>query len=222
MSATAEGGEEHRIAQVRTFLQSFPNYSADQLTAFIDDRYTEHAPALYDGQAGQRAYLASVPRDSRIKPVRIFADGDYVVAQSEYNLFGPKVAFDVYRFHGEKVVEHWNNAQDKCPMPNVSGRTQIDGPIAVQDLDQTQANKERVLAYFDAVVFGGKRDQVPVYRNVEDFHQHNCAAGDIKDGVGEGHIAGLQDREGSQDPGSGNLRTGHERRDLRRQADSLL
>jgi len=183
MSATANGGEEHRIEQVRTFLKSFPNNSADQLAAFIDGSHIEHAPALSDGQAGQRAYLASIPKDSSIRPVRIFADGDYVVAQSEYNLPEPKVAFDVYRFRGDKVVEHWNNAQDKCPAPNVSGRTQIDGPVAVQDLDRTQANKELVEAYFNAVVFAGKRDQIPAYRYVEDFHQHNCTAGDIKGGV---------------------------------------
>jgi predicted SnoaL-like aldol condensation-catalyzing enzyme len=188
MPATAHDSEEHhseehRIEQVRTFLKGFPNNSADQVTAFIDAAYIEHAPGLSDGQAGQRAYLAGVPKDSSIKPVRIFADGDYVVVQSEYNLSGPKVVFDVYRFHGDKVVEHWNNVQDKCSAPNVSGRTQIDGPTAVRDLDRSQANKDIVQAYFDAVVFEGKRDQMPVYRYVEDFHQHNCTAGDIKGGV---------------------------------------
>jgi len=131
-------------------------------TGHSDGTYVEHAPALSAGLAGQRAYLASVPKGSRIRPVRIFADGDYVVAQSEYNLFGPKVAFDVYRFHADKVVEHWNNAQD---------------------LEQTRATKELVQAYFNAVVFGGHRDRIPVYRYVEDFHQHNCTAGDIKGGV---------------------------------------
>jgi len=63
------------------------------------------------------------------------------------------------------------------------GRTQLDGPIAVQDLEQTRANKQLVQAYFNAVVFGGHRDRIPVYRYVEDFHQHNCTAGDIKGGV---------------------------------------
>lgn len=183
MSATAHGTAEHRIEQVRTFLNGFPNNGADQLTAFIGATYIEHAPALSDRLAGQRAHLASVPEESRVRIVRIFADGDYVVAHSEYSLFGPKVAFDVYRFQGERVVEHWSNVQDKCSTPNVSGRTQLDGPVPVQDLDQTRANKELVQAYFNAVVFGGQRDRIPAYRYVEDFRQHNCAAGDIKGGV---------------------------------------
>jgi predicted SnoaL-like aldol condensation-catalyzing enzyme len=183
MTATAHSGEEHHIDQVRTFLNGFPNISAEQLTAFVDETYVEHSPGLSDGLAGQRAYLASAPKDSSIRPVRLFVDGSYVVAQSEYSLYGSKVAFDVYRFHGDKVVEHWNNVEDKCSMPNVSGRTQVDGPTDVQDLSRTQANKDLVQAYFDAVVLGGKRDQIPVYRYVEDFHQHNCTAGDIKGGV---------------------------------------
>lgn len=183
MSPTSHGSEEHRIDQVRTFLKGFPHNGADQVTAFFDAAYIEHAPGQSDGHAGQRANMRGVPKDSSIKPVRIFADGDYVVVQSEYNLSGPKVVFDVYRFHGDKVVEHWNNVQDKCSAPNVSGRTQIDGPTAVQDLDRSQANKDIVQAYFDAVVLGGQRDQMPLYRYVEDFHQHNCTAGDIKGGV---------------------------------------
>ncbi len=40
--------------------------------------------------------------------MRIFADGDFVVAQSEYDFFGPKVGFDVFRFEGGEIVEHWD------------------------------------------------------------------------------------------------------------------
>jgi hypothetical protein len=36
----------------------------------------------------------------------MFADGEFVVAQSEYEFFGPKVGFDVFRFEDGKVVEH--------------------------------------------------------------------------------------------------------------------
>jgi hypothetical protein len=50
-------------------------------------------------------------------------------------------------------------------------------------VEQTRTNKNLIEAYFNAAVFGGQRDRIPVYRYVEDFHQHNCTAGDIKDGV---------------------------------------
>ena len=52
MSATAHSEEEHRVEQVRAFLNGFPNHSADQLAAFIEGSYVEHAPDLSDGLAG--------------------------------------------------------------------------------------------------------------------------------------------------------------------------
>jgi len=74
--------------------------------------------------------------------VRIFTDGDYVVAQTDYNFGGPKVGFDVFRFDGDNIVEHWDNLQNKCAAtPNPSGRTQHDGLTKVTDFDKTNANK---------------------------------------------------------------------------------
>jgi predicted SnoaL-like aldol condensation-catalyzing enzyme len=106
---------------------------------------------------------------------------DYVVAHSEYNLSGRsrKVAFDVFRFEGSRIVEHWDNVQEEYPSPNASGRTQLDGPTQVTDLDRTEANREVMRGYFRDVVFGGKRDKATLYKSVEGFHQHNCQGEDV-------------------------------------------
>jgi len=39
------------------------------------------------------------------------------------------------------IVEHWDNLDEKSATPNPSGRTQIDGPTAVKDLDKTAETK---------------------------------------------------------------------------------
>ena len=39
--------------------------------------------------------------------MRAFREGDFVFTHSEYNFFGPKAGFDVFRFEDGKVVEHW-------------------------------------------------------------------------------------------------------------------
>jgi hypothetical protein len=49
------------------------------------------------------ALLHGVRSGTTVRIVRIFADGDKVVAQSEYNLSGRKVAFDVFRFEGSQI-----------------------------------------------------------------------------------------------------------------------
>jgi hypothetical protein len=56
--------------------------------------------------------------------------------------------FDVFRFDGGKVIEHWDNLQKKCAAPNPSGRTQIDSPAEVTDLDKTKTNKSVMKGYF--------------------------------------------------------------------------
>jgi hypothetical protein len=43
--ATGHSGEARHIEQVRTFLNGFPDNGANQLAAFIDGTYIEHAPA---------------------------------------------------------------------------------------------------------------------------------------------------------------------------------
>lgn len=125
--------------------------------------------------------MQNSPAGTRVHTVRIFSDGDYVVAQSDYNFGGPKVGFDVFRFDGDTIVEHWDNLQDKCRAPNPSGRTQLDGPAELTDLDKTETNKSVMREYFNDVVLGGQADKVAQYRS-GDFHQHNCDGEDGKSG----------------------------------------
>ena len=68
------------------------------------------------------------------------------------------------------------------PAPNVSGRTQLDGPTQVVDLDKTEANKAVMRGYFRDVVFSGQRDKVAQYKSLDHFHQHNCDGEDNKSG----------------------------------------
>jgi predicted SnoaL-like aldol condensation-catalyzing enzyme len=174
--------ETKRIEAVRTLLKAFENKDQTALDAISSKQYTQHNARVADGREGFAAVLNSVPSGTTLRIVRIFADGDYVVAQSEYNLSGRKVAFDVFRFEGRQIVEHWDNMQDECSAPNVSGRTQLDGPTQVVDLDKTEANKAVMLGYFREVVFGGQRDKVAQYRSLDHFHQHNCDGEDNKSG----------------------------------------
>jgi predicted SnoaL-like aldol condensation-catalyzing enzyme len=170
-----------KIDRVTTLLKSLETRDPGPL-AYIGSSYTQHNPRVADGPAALKELVLHSPAGTTVHTVRIFADGDYVVAQTEYNFDGPKVGFDVFRFSGDKIVEHWGNVQDKCAAPNPSGRTQLDGPTKVADLDKTDANKLLMEGYFDDVVLGGQRDKVAQYRSADNFHQHNCDGEDNKSG----------------------------------------
>src|SRR3984893_3771047 len=132
-----------KIDRVTTLLKSLETRDLRPL-AYIGSSYTQHNRKVADGPAGFKEVVLHLPAGTKGHTGRIFADGDYGVAQTDYNLGGPKVGFDVFRFDGDNIVEHWDNLQDKCAAPNPSGRTQLDGPTKVTDLDKTGANKSLI------------------------------------------------------------------------------
>jgi hypothetical protein len=90
--------------------------------------------------------VANAPT-SDITIYRTLVDGDVVLLHSRYQgverYAGPVIAFDLFRFKDGKIVEHWGGQESEAP-PNLSGRTQVDGPAEVLDRDKTDANRTSV------------------------------------------------------------------------------
>ncbi len=156
------------------------------------NKYIQHNLGIADGLTGFAAVLQALPKDSaNVNVIRSFEDGDFVFTQTDYDFFGLKVGFDVFRFEDGLIVEHWDNLVDKASTPNPSGRTQLDGTTQVSDLDQTEANKSLVANFVDQVLINGQFDQLPVFINARHYHQHNTAIADGLSGLGEA-IAALE------------------------------
>lgn len=163
--ASAEGlGPRQKMEMVRELLKSLETKNPKPARYINSRKYIQHNLAVGDGPEGVKELIAQLPGTTRVNIIRIFADGDFVVAQSEYDFFGPKVGFDVFRFEGGEIVEHWDNLQEKCSHLNLSGRSQLDGPTEVVDLDRTESNKNVVKAYFDTAVLGGQTDTTARHR----------------------------------------------------------
>src|SRR5882672_10779238 len=99
-----------RTQQVVALLKAIETRAQEPMGVINSAKYIQHNIAVADGPAGVTQLLKELPRDStRVNTVRVFEDGDFVVAHSEYNFFGPKIGFDVFRFEGGLIVEHWDN-----------------------------------------------------------------------------------------------------------------
>jgi predicted SnoaL-like aldol condensation-catalyzing enzyme len=123
------------------------------------NKYIQHNLAVSDGLAGLGVALKLLPKDSaKVNTVRVFQDGSYVVAHTDYDLFGPKVGFDIFRFEEGLIVEHWDNLQEKPAHPNPGGRTMLDGQTEVADLDRTEISKEKPSTLSVSRVDGFSRD----------------------------------------------------------------
>lgn len=170
--------------QVTELLKSLETGDSKPVGYINPNKYIQHNLAVGDGLAGLGAVLQALPKGStRAKPVRVFQDGPFVFAHTEYNFFGPKIGFDIFRFEDGKIVEHWDNLQETPAKPNPSGRTMIDGPTVAADLDKTDSNKTLVNSFVTDILLGGKYDKLPTYIDANNYTQHNPAVADGLDGL---------------------------------------
>lgn len=149
------------------------------------NKYIQHNLNVGDGLTGFGEVMKQLPQGSaRARVVRAFQDGDYVFAHTEYNFFGPKIGFDIFRFEDGLIVEHWDNLQE-IAIKSASGRTQIDGPTQAGDLDQTDANKALVKGFVRDVLQGANPSRITEYISTEQYFQHNPAVADGLDALGK-------------------------------------
>jgi predicted SnoaL-like aldol condensation-catalyzing enzyme len=151
------------------------------------NKYIQHNLAVGDGPAGVATLAKNLPTETKVNTVRVFQDGDFVFAHTDYDFFGPKIGFDIFRFEEGLVVEHWDNLQETPSQPSPSGHRMIDGPTTATDLDKTEANKALMRRYMDDLL-GGRRETFPTYFNGAKYIQHNPWVADTIPGL----LAGLQ------------------------------
>mgnify|MGYP000439279790 CR=1 FL=1 len=172
-------------AEVLALLKSIETGDTAAVGSINPDKYIQHNLAVADGLAGFGAVLQALPKDSaKVNTVRAFRDGDYVFAHSEYNFFGPKIGFDIFRFEDGKIVEHWDNLQATAKTANPSGHSMIDGPVVVVDRHKTALNKVLVKSFVEDILVNGRMEKLAGYFDGDRYIQHNPQVADTLSGLG--------------------------------------
>lgn len=171
--------------EVIDLLKSIETGASKPVSYINPNKYIQHNLAIGDGLAGFGAVLKQLPEGSaKVNTVRVFQDGEFVFTHTDYNFFGPKVGFDIFRFENGKIVEHWDNLQEKPAAPNPSGHTMLDGPTQAIDLDKTEANKNLVCRFVDDILINGNMDKLGAYFDDDNYIQHNPQIADKLSGLG--------------------------------------
>ena len=117
------------VEKALTFIHGIAARDAALATRHLHPaRYVEHDPRVGDGIGGVRAYIEDLSQNQGgLEVVRTLQDGAFVVTQAHGEVLGRNEFFDVFRFEGGLIVEHW---AFRAPggHPNRSGHTQVDGP----------------------------------------------------------------------------------------------
>ena len=153
--------------------------NAQLVDQYYDENFITHNGYNPHGQDGMRELLGAFNADGApdIEVARAIADSERVALHLVFDIpsLGKFVTFDLYRLENNKIAEHWDSVALRVP-PNASGREQFDGETAITDLDKTEDNRARAVAFINEVVSG----QTPDYGEyfVEDVIQHSTGMSD--------------------------------------------
>jgi len=163
---------EARKDQVRALLKGIETGDPAAVAVVNEAKYIQHNPQTEEGSEGLAALFKRLSKSSpRVNLVRVFADGDYVFAHTEYDFARRNIGFEVFRFEDGFAVEHWDNIQARKG-PNALGHSMVDGPTSAIDLDRTEANRELVRGFVNAVLIGRDRAALDRYVAAEVVEHH--------------------------------------------------
>lgn len=172
--------------KVVALLKSIETGAQEPVGYINPEKYIQHNLGVEDGLAGFGALLQQLPPNSaKVNTVRAFQDGDLVFTQTDYNFFGPKIGFDIFHFEDGKIVEHWDNMQEKPENPNPSGHTMVDGTTEITNLDKTKENKALVKNFVNDILVNGKMEKLAGYFDGDNYIQHNPQIADGLSGLGK-------------------------------------
>ena len=167
----------------RAMIDIFCNKDPTAVDRYFAESFIQHDPNLADGVAGMKSFAAEVAGSATadITIYRTLVDGDLVLLHSRYQgvarYAGSAIAFNLFRFKDGKVVEHWGGQESEAP-PNLSGRTQVDGPTEVLDRDKTEANRTLVRTYRETVMVSLRFDRIEEFIEGAHYAQHASKIGD--------------------------------------------
>ena len=180
--------KQSNAEKVKELLSSFSTGNEDPIKYINPNKYIQHNLGAADGVEGLKTLMEFLSKTKpSVKIVRIFSDGDYVVAQTEYGYETPTVGFDIFRFENGLIVEHWDNLQ-AIPPTNPSGHSLIDGDTTIKETDKEglEANKKVAEGFVTDVLMGKNPKNLENYFDGNNYIQHHPLIGDGLDGLKTG------------------------------------
>jgi len=173
--------------KIKVLLKGIETGDPESVKVVNEDKYIQHNPLTAEGSEGLANLFKRLSKMSpKVSIIRIFEDGDFVFAHTDYDFNVREVCFEVFRFEEGFAVEHWDNLQDKAAASNTSNHTMIDGAVTASELDKTEVNREFIRSFVDKVLINRKLSELENFISIEDFVEHNPR---LEDGITSLHSA---------------------------------
>ena len=160
--------------QICTLLKGIETGDPKAASVVNENKYIQHNPLTRTGNLGLAELFARLAKTNpHVEIVRVFEDGDFVFAHTDYDFNVVEVGFEVFRFENDLVVEHWDNLQSKPTAPNPSGHSMLDGPTEPTDQEKTEQNRALIRSFVDEVLVNDQLDRLDHYVDSENYIEHN-------------------------------------------------
>jgi predicted SnoaL-like aldol condensation-catalyzing enzyme len=164
--------------QICKLLKGIETGDPASVSVVNEAKYIQHNPQTHEGSEGLAELFERLSKASpRVNIVRVFEDGDFVFAHTEYDFATRNIGFEIFRFEGGQAVEHWDNIQ-KRKGPNNSGHSMVDGVTEVTDHEVTESNRSVIKSFVEDILIQGDLDKSDDYISQERYTEHNPDIGD--------------------------------------------
>ncbi|MEX0308098.1 MAG: nuclear transport factor 2 family protein [Ruegeria sp.] len=159
--------------RICALLKSIETGDPGPVSVVNEARYIQHNPQTHEGSEGLAALFKRLSETlPRVNIVRAFEDGAFVFAHTEYDFSRRNIGFEVFRFEDGQAVEHWDNIQ-KRQGPNGAGRSMVDGPTEVRDIERTEVNRAFVRTFVKTALIAGDLNQIDTCIDTDAFMEHS-------------------------------------------------
>jgi len=150
--------------------------------------YVQHNPIQLPGRESMMEFaLHSVAKPTfKYELVRVLAESALVAVHGRLDGLheGPAALFNIFGVEQGKIVENWEGIQ-LLGSANPSGRTMLDGPTEVLEIEKTKLNRQVVADFLDVVLVKGQVARASDFISAQEYRQHNPMIADGLIGLGE-------------------------------------
>jgi len=157
-------------ALVATALDAlFVEKQVSAIDQYWAEPYLQHNPVAKSGVAAFKSIMGSLVTSPSFyfERLRIVAECELVVVQGRYS--GSGVVFDMFRVKDERLVEHWDSDANQA--------SDASGPTENTSTPATSANRERVLAFIQAVLIEAQHGDASQFLS-PGYVEHRTTAAD--------------------------------------------
>ncbi len=164
--------------QINKLLKGIETGDPASVSVVNEAKYIQHNPQTHEGSEGLAELFERLSQTSpRVNIVRVFEDGDYVFAHTEYDFTTRNIGFEIFRFENGQAVEHWDNIQNREELNN-SGHSMVDGVTEATDLEDTESNRKLIESFIEEILIQGDLDKLNDYISQDHYTEHNPYLGD--------------------------------------------